>query len=116
MPTGRSRKILTAAYIGAGIIGGGGALSITGTPGPAAVGVPYSFVPTVTGGSGAKAFSLAGSLPAGLSFNSSTGAISGTPTSPGTTAGIDITVADASGSATRSGLSIVVSASSGLAM
>ena len=83
-------------------------LAISGTPGPATVGVPYSFTPAVSGGSGTKSFSLSGSLPAGLSFSSSTGAITGTPTTAGTSSGIGITVTDSSGSATLSGLSIAV--------
>ena len=45
------------------------------------VGVPYSSLLTVTGGSGTDTFSItAGSLPPGLTLNASTGAITGTPT------------------------------------
>jgi hypothetical protein len=49
------------------------------------VGAPFSSTPTVSGGTGPYTFSIAtGSLPAGLSLNSSTGAITGTPTAAGT--------------------------------
>ncbi|MGD0632573.1 MAG: putative Ig domain-containing protein [Terracidiphilus sp.] len=48
------------------------------------VGVPFSSgTPTVTGGTAPYTFSVVGTLPAGLTFNSSTGAVSGTPTAPG---------------------------------
>jgi hypothetical protein len=86
------------------------ALALSGTPPVGAIGSTYSFIPTVSGGSGTKAFSLSGVLPDGLSFSTSTGAITGTPTTAGTTSGLAITVSDTSGSATLSGLSIVVSA------
>ena len=81
-------------------------VAISGTPGQALVGQAYFWAPTVTGGSGTKVYTLsAGPLPAGLSLNSNTGAITGTPTAPGTTSDIAITVTDSSGSATLSGLS-----------
>jgi hypothetical protein len=51
----------------------------------ATVGSYYSATYSVTGGAGPFTFSIiSGSLPAGLTLNSSTGTISGTPTSPGT--------------------------------
>jgi hypothetical protein len=74
------------------------------------VGQAYNFVPTATGGSGAKTFALTGTLPAGLSFNTTTGAITGTPTTAGTTSGLTITVTDSSGSAKLTNRSILVSA------
>ncbi len=44
-------------------------------------GVAYSFTPAATGGYGTKSWSLfSGTLPAGLTFETATGAISGTPT------------------------------------
>ncbi|WP_158876895.1 putative Ig domain-containing protein [Antarcticirhabdus aurantiaca] len=85
-------------------------LAISGAPASATVGGAYSFTPSVTGGQGARSFSLSGSLPAGLSFSSSTGAITGTPTTAGTTSGLAITVTDDSGSATLPGLAITVAA------
>jgi hypothetical protein len=84
-------------------------VSIAGTPSAASVGVAYNFTPTVSGGSGTKSFSRSGALPPGLSFSSPTGAITGTPTTGGTFSGIGITVADSTGSAMLSGLSITVS-------
>ncbi len=47
------------------------------------VGVTYSTTPTVTGGTAPFSWAVVGSLPAGLSITSSTGAITGTPTTPG---------------------------------
>lgn len=54
-------------------------------PAPSAVaGTPYSSALAVSGGTAPFTFAIAsGSLPAGLSLNPSTGAISGTPSSPG---------------------------------
>lgn len=87
------------------------ALAISGLPPAGVEGVAYSFVPSVTGGAGTRSFTLsAGVLPAGLSFSTVTGAITGTPTAAGTTAGLSITVTDASGSVTLSGLSISIGA------
>lgn len=90
------------------------ALGISGTPSPATVNVAYNWVPTVTGGNGSpKLFALtAGTLPAGLSFSTSTGAITGVPLSASTASGLAIRVTDSTGlpgAATLSGLSIVVS-------
>ena len=49
---------------------------------------------TVTGGTAPYTFTLVGTLPAGLTLNASTGAISGTPTAPGS---FGIKVTDAKG-------------------
>ena len=60
-------------------------ISVTCPSGTGQVGVPYSSTVPVTGGSGSFTFSISsGSLPAGLSLNSTTGAITGTPTAAGT--------------------------------
>ena len=49
------------------------------------VGVAYSRIVSATGGTGSYSFSVsAGSLPAGLSLNAATGAITGTPTTAAT--------------------------------
>lgn len=85
-------------------------LSISGTPGAAAVGSGYTFTPSVSGGHATYSFALTGSLPAGLNFSTSTGAISGTPTSSGTASGLNITVTDADGlTASLGAFSITVS-------
>ncbi|SHF67860.1 hypothetical protein SAMN05444339_11049 [Loktanella atrilutea] len=87
-------------------------LSITGNPSGGTVGAAYSFTPSVTGGRSPYTFALtAGTLPGGTTFNATTGAITGTPTTAQTRTGISIRVTDASGAtATLSGLSITVAA------
>jgi hypothetical protein len=74
-------------------------LFISGTPSVATVGQAYTFAPMVTGGSGERAygFSLTGTLPAGLSFSTASGAVTGTPTQGGVSSQITITVVDALG-------------------
>ena len=58
--------------------------TILGTPPAGVVGVAYSTTLTASGGTAPLAWSLgSGSLPTGLSFNSATGVISGTPTATG---------------------------------
>jgi hypothetical protein len=61
--------------------------SLTGaTLGAASVGTAYNATVTETGGAGTLTYSVStGSLPAGLTLNTSTGAISGTPTGPAST-------------------------------
>jgi hypothetical protein len=93
-------------------------LTISGTPPtPVNVGASYSFTPTVAGGTPAYVFSIAaGSLPAGLSLNTGTGAITGTPTTAGTSSGIVLRVTDSLGATADLGpFSIVVNAVSTLA-
>jgi hypothetical protein len=59
------------------------------------VGVPFNSGPvTVTGGTKPYTFSIVGTLPAGLTLNTSTGAVTGTPTASGS---FSIQVKDASG-------------------
>lgn len=88
-------------------------LSISGTPGAATQGAAYSYTPTVSGGTAPYSFARTGTaLPAGLSFSTSTGAITGTPTDAGTVSGIIITVTDALGGTVSQTVSIVVNASS----
>ena len=69
---------------------------ISGAAAPATRNTPYSFVPTASDADGdVLTFSLTGTLPAGLGFDTTTGEISGTPTTTGTTS-LTITVSDGS--------------------
>lgn len=91
----------------------GAALAISGTPATSAtVGTAYTSDYNASGGTGPYTFSLvAGTLPAGLSLNTSTGTISGTPTTAGTASGLQVRVTDSLGAtATAAAFSIVVSA------
>lgn len=69
----------------------------------------YSFIPVVnssTGGlwsAGGLTFTINKTLPAGLSFNTSTGEISGTPSASGVFTGFKITVTDGNGSLSETG-------------
>lgn len=85
-------------------------LSITGTPGGGAVGEAYSFVPTITGGVGAKTVaSIGAALPSGTSLNTTTGAITGTLSgSAATYAGIILRVTDADGNVATLNLAAIV--------
>ena len=58
--------------------------TITGTPPAGTVGTPYSTTLIAAGGTGTLKWTIANdTLPSGLNFNTSTGTISGTPTSAG---------------------------------
>ncbi len=64
---------------------------------PATEGTAYAGTIAVTGGAGSLNYSVTvGSLPAGLSLNGSTGAITGTATGPGGTANFTVQVKDSS--------------------
>src|SRR5690349_13877456 len=70
-----------------------GTVSITGTPAATvAVGAAYSFTPTVTP-LGTNARFYISNKPSWASFDSSTGRLSGTPQTTGTTTNIRIAVA-----------------------
>ena len=71
------------------------ALSFPAPP-PGEVGVPYLERPVVTGGTAPYSWQLSGALPAGLTFDTGTGSISGTPTSAGN-ATVTVTVTDGRG-------------------
>jgi hypothetical protein len=98
--------LLATAFVStiAGCGGGGGGqivpvvFNITTTTLPdGVVGVAYNQTLTVTGGFGAKTFSVsAGDLPAGLALNASSGAITGIPTGPVGTANFTVKVMDSS--------------------
>ena len=78
-PNGNAGSRAYSLTIGSSIITVGPA-----TLPPATRGTPYNQTVTATGGTGPYTFTItAGSLPPGLSLNSSTGAISGTPTGTG---------------------------------
>lgn len=68
------------------------------------LGVAYKSTLDATGGKSPFIFSLTGTLPAGLSFDPSTGIIGGTPTTIGTASGLILKATDSSG---RTGSSAV---------
>jgi hypothetical protein len=75
------------------------------------VGSPYSATLAVTGGTGPYTYSkVSGTLPAGLTLNSSTGTISGTPTTAGTYT-VTFRVTDSKGSTDTAICTIVVDGS-----
>ncbi len=64
------------------------------------VGVPFNSGPmTVTGGTAPYTYSIVGTLPPGLTLNTSTGAVTGTPTAAGT---FTVKVTDAAGESSTS--------------
>ncbi|MGD0153955.1 MAG: putative Ig domain-containing protein, partial [Thermacetogeniaceae bacterium] len=86
-----------------------GRLQITSTSLPAATqGVFYSYILAATGGDGNYTWSATG-LPGGLSINTSTGSITGTPsTATGSPFSVAISVHDNSGSTATKNLSLIV--------
>ena len=93
---------LTLTIAAAPAIKFGGAL-----PDPATLGVAYTGSAAAAGGAGALTYSLTGALPTGLSLNTSTGAVTGTPTAVGAY-GFSVTAADAYGDSTSQSYSIGV--------
>jgi hypothetical protein len=75
-------------------------------------GTPYTgATPSTTGGTSPYVYSNTGTLPAGTTLNTSTGVISGTPTTTATYSGIVLTVTDANGiAASSASFTITVSA------
>jgi hypothetical protein len=75
---------------------------------PAEVGVPFTTTPTTTGGAAPFAWSVtAGSLPAGLTLNTATGAISGTPAAAGSFT-VTLSVSEATASSATVPLALTV--------
>jgi hypothetical protein len=109
---------------GAGLIGYGEvadvvAMGIADGPAPVSatlpsgvIGIAYSATISVTGGTGPFTLSIVGSLPAGLSFNSTTGVISGTPTTAATST-FTVNVVDAAGLSGSGSFGITINAPSG---
>jgi len=84
-------------------------LSISGTPAAGAIiGAPYSFTPTATH---ADSFSITGTLPPGINFNTTTGSLSGTPTAIGIYSTIVISASNPLGSVSLPAFSITVTSS-----
>lgn len=89
-------------------------LAVTGSPGTAATaGSGYSFTPGTTGGRGTIVWSIA-NKPAWAAFDTSTGALTGTPSGAETDAAINITATDADGRTASTGaFTITVGAAAG---
>jgi len=134
-PRGTTRRLLGAALYGALITGialvnagcsgivasnsqaSPSSFTITTSSLPAAqTGTAYQATLSASGGATPYSWSLAsGSLPGGLSLNSSSGAISGMPSASGTSA-FSVKVTDSASKTTQQALSIIVSASGGGAL
>jgi large repetitive protein len=84
-------------------------LVIGPTSNAAEVGMPYRFVPVATGGKAGYTWSVVGTLPAGLTADSATGAISGTPAAAGRLA-LKLTVKDSLGLTTTVDFPLTVAA------
>ena len=96
------------------VVSSGLALSFTAPPNTD-VGIGYSDTLTATGGTGPNTWSVsAGSLPAGITLNASTGVLAGTATTAGTSS-FTIKVTDAVGQSATKAATIVVAARPSLA-
>lgn len=82
-------------------------LAIGPTSDAAEVGLAYQFAPQATGGKAGYRWSLEGALPAGLTMDAASGAISGTPAAAGTSA-LKLTVTDSLGLTTTVDFRLVV--------
>ncbi|MGU3603802.1 putative Ig domain-containing protein [Methylobacterium brachiatum] len=87
-------------------------VSVAGDPARVAIlGQSYSAAFTATGGRGPYAFAMVGTLPAGLTLSTSTGTISGAPTTAGDATDLRVRATDADGrTATSNAFSIATSA------
>ena len=96
------------------VVSSGVALSFTAPPNTD-VGLGYSDTLTATGGTGPNTWSVsAGSLPAGITLNASTGVLAGTATTAGTSS-FTVKVTDAVGQSATKAAGIVVAARPSLA-
>jgi Putative Ig domain len=84
------------SFRGGKLVGAVAPLTLACPAATAQVGVAYTSALTAAGGVSPYIFSNTGSLPAGLSLNTSTGALTGTPTAPGAF-GFTAQVVDSSG-------------------
>ncbi len=76
---------------------------------------PYSQTVAISGGTGPYTFAVgAGALPAGLSLNPTTGAVSGTPSAPGSST-VTVTATDADGVITSKTFTVIIASPLGLA-
>ena len=83
--------------------------TISGSPPTTAtVGQAYSFTPTAADADGDTLTFSATNKPSWMTFNSSTGALSGTPTATGSFANISVTVSDGKATASMTGFSLTV--------
>jgi uncharacterized repeat protein (TIGR01451 family) len=83
---------------------------VAGAPPSGQVGVPYSTTFQVTGGTSPIVLSIsAGSLPSGLTFNAGSGAVSGTPTTVGTSS-FTVSAIDANGQTATKPVTLVIAA------
>jgi large repetitive protein len=73
------------------------------------VGQPYAQTLSASGGKPPYAWSVSGTLPAGLSLNSSAGTIAGTPTAPGTS-NFTLQVTDSASASAQQAFSITINA------
>ena len=89
-------------------------LTMTGSAPTGEVGIAYSFTPTISGGNGSNTVTVSsGSLPSWASLNSTTGAVTGTPT---TAASTTFTLHCASGDGQTVNLSVTVLINAALAL
>jgi putative Ig domain-containing protein len=84
-------------------------LAISGTPTPGTVGTSYNYALSATGGTGAYTWSSAGTLPPGISLNSTNGDLFGTPTTAGTYS-FQVTITDGNNSTATATESITIAA------
>jgi beta-glucanase (GH16 family) len=120
-PTSAITASVTVTVSDANATNSGSSFSLRVNPAPLAiatgfqlpsgtVGTSYSTTLAATGGTTPYRWQVnSGALPAGLSLNQTTGVISGTPTSPGTSSP-NITVTDANNSSVSAGFSLQVMA------